>query len=454
MLPTHADVGKPMRQSNENKNPLVPWAVAKKAIEKVDSALAEQLDKYRGMQLASQQTAMSNYIVDYPYGAPIVANGTPVFPDNSIAMDAFIVSGGLPIGVILENSCEIFEFVAGEKSSIEAPDTILMSGELIGLFETMDWIVGVLNPIPATWNIRSGVSSIYSSITFNTEGNQNRLSKHFGEYIDLTAFKKAKTFVDQLKFLSTYEQLRRSWTTKILYFSSEWIAPLRDTNCNSEAIKLRDMLLSRAWRNIQRLLYRDASSLQKRLHADSRGDFAEDAGALIKRVRDVVEGRQPCYVPMTTDSPLGPFGEITKILDIVTEERWVLVPTYLPSGGTGYMKVDHVAPSLIYTKKFGGIKARILDAIGNLRSAAERELREKPSSRELDPYINLLGKIMFQSPGMSNDGPQSYYKIHLGNNLSQVTPVETSKDEFYDPLFSPLPADKSTFFRSSLRIEV
>ena len=69
----------------------------------------------------------------------------------------------------------------------------------------------------------------------------------------------------------------------------------------------------------------------------------------------------------------------------------------------------------------------------------------------LDPqsYINLLPRIIFQTPPTRFSGGPNYYKFtkEIGGK-----PVGVRQTDFYAPHFKEFPRERCAFFRNSLRV--
>src|SRR5262249_8171395 len=106
--------------------------------------------------------------------------------------------------------------------------------------------------------------------------------------------------------------------------------------------------------------------------------LAESTVLLLTCVDDVLAGRRPCFIPAWEDSAEGPFGAISReILGVLTEEAWILRPTYLSfeSPSIGFMRLDHASPSVLNGRSTKGAKDKVRDIMSILRSAAHNVKR-------------------------------------------------------------------------------
>ena len=104
-------------------------------------------------------------------------------------------------------------------------------------------------------------------------------------------------------------------------------------------------------------------------------------------------------------------------------------------------------------------KDKVTETMSILRAAAQvarrRQIDGRPSF-DLQPYVDLLRHVLFQTPATRSQstpaqGP-SVYKIHVDEQLTKARPQYLTQQQFFDPLFAVIPRERSAFFRNSLRI--
>lgn len=232
----------------------------------------------------------------------------------------------LPLGIIIKNSCE----VNLDESLLGITDAILDPGEFLGLFELADEITRVQNPPRPIWNIRAGVCSINAIPNLATQQNRSRLARKCGLYVGDLGSSEAGSLFDQLKRLPPFYEIANNWRVRIIYFSRSWFDLLQD-DTPGPTKNLNDDLVRRAWRNVARVRDKDPRFLQQKLRhaiAPVYGEVADAAGLFFKMAKDVLDGRQPFYVPLTSNTKSGPFGDIAEqILGVVTQQNCVLCPS-------------------------------------------------------------------------------------------------------------------------------
>ena len=439
-----------------NAQPLA-WDQARREIERLRPDLAKLFDELYQLQDEQKQRELKVVSAEYTYGESVIHEGKAVLPERNSFSTEFIVAKNLPLGIIIKNSCE----VNLDESLLGITDAILDPGEFLGLFELADEIAKVPNPPRPIWNIRAGVCSINAIPNLATQQNRSKFARKFGIYIGDLGSSEGGSLFDQLKRLPPFHEIAKNWRVRIIYFSRSWFDLLQ--NDTAEPMRnLSDDLLKRAWRNLAtRLRDRDPRPLQQKLrHAvvANYGETADAAGLFFRCVKDVLDGRQPFYVPLTTNHKSGPFGEIAdQILSVVTDQRCVLCPTYLAKGARiGYLKLEQLVPAILAARTAGGgIKDRVLEMMNVLKLADQKERRDKVSNGEIGTYVELLNHITFQSPsgGAGVSGRPSIYMVSFDQRTSSVSPREFELAEFYKPHFPKPPNERCAFFRSSVRID-
>lgn len=436
---------------------MIAWDVARGEIAKVRPNLAEMLNDCYVAQSSELQASMKTMVADYRYGSRIIEDGWPYLPGEQPFPQEFLVSARLPLGIVTENACESTEYAPMGNVSVQVAETILVPSDFVGLFEAVDTLTRVPRPPLPSWNIYAGASSIHALPNLTTQQNRNKLERALGCHIDEIGFREADGLLSQLKLLPEFDRISNGWRVRIVYLSGAWLQAIGDQSRNGKAL---ENIIRRAWKNLARIRDKDAASLQKKLReavAPEHADVADAAGLLLKRIKDVLASRQPCYIPARENSIFGPFRDIAeRVLSHVTEENWILQPAYLSeTSPTGYLKLEQVVPSTLNSRGSGSVKDRVIHMMSVLRSAIVKENRAKHPSEEITSYLDILQRVMFQTPGTKsnqNTGP-SVYRIHFGGKLKQVVQTELTQTDFYSSLFAAMPSERCAFFRHALRID-
>jgi hypothetical protein len=433
------------------------WRLLKSELDRARPRFLFHLEKFFESLSAEWKEKLKVQVTEYYYGEKLAVDGWPLWPRNAPVLPEYLVAHNFPLGVITENACEISEYT-GERTSKLAPEAILIPGDFIGLFEAVDFLSRVPNPPIPKWNISAGACSIYALKNLATQQNRARLGKALRQHVSIAD----TDLLTQLKSLDIFDQIGKNWKVRVIWFSKGWIEALRLHYAGTEANRLIEYLTRRAWKNLARIRDKDPVPLQKALREATnakgkRVEITELAGVLIKRANDVLLGRQPCYMPVKTDNELGPFRNICEmILSHVSSENWILCPRYLlKDDKVGYMRLDHVIPTIFSSRNGHGIKGKIIEMMSVLATASRNKIPERRFSEEMFSHMKSINNIIFQTPGSASfseggDSKPSIYKITLDVSARAD---DVAKLHFYQPLFNVMPTERCAFFRSSMRIE-
>jgi hypothetical protein len=435
------------------------WRALKEELDSVRPRLFPLLENFFLSLPLERRNKLGVTVTEYGYGEKLSTDGWPFWPGSTEIKEHYLINEKFPLGVITKNACEVSEYTGRKTTQSMAPEAILVPGDFLGLFETVDYLTRVPNPPIPKWNISAGACSIYALKKLGTQQNTVKLERALRQHLSIAD---ASDLLTQLRSLNVFKKACQHWRVRVVWFSKAWVETLRVHYSTGEANRLIEHITRRAWKNLARIRDKDPVPLQKALreatHAKGkRLEVVELAGTLVKRANDVLLGRQPCYVPVKINNELGPFANICDlILSHITTENWILCPQYLTGEhNAGYMKLDHVVPTLFDTRNGRGIKSKIIDMMGILASAGRNRIREKRYEEEIFSRMASLNKILFQTPDAagfsgSRESKPSIYKMILE---STAKAEDVSKEHFYKPPFNVMPSERCAFFRSSMRIE-
>jgi len=92
---------------------IATWDQVRKDFREVRPILFEALDAFYKSVEPKRRSQLTVALSEYYYGEKIIEDGTPYWPGETPPPPEFIIAQGLPLGFILENSCEILEYVVG-----------------------------------------------------------------------------------------------------------------------------------------------------------------------------------------------------------------------------------------------------------------------------------------------------------------------------------------------------
>ncbi|MDX2263894.1 MAG: hypothetical protein NW215_02835 [Hyphomicrobiales bacterium] len=440
---------------------LVSWEEACAQFRHVRAPLSEHLSRFYSFVPEKRRPNLKVAIVEYDYGEKIIEDGWPYWRGGAPVPDEFIIAQGLPLGFILENSCEVLDYAVSLGATMQVSQALLPAGEAIGLFEMTDALTELPHPKTPAWQIVAGAASIHALPNLSTQQNINKLEKALGEQIDHFRLREATSLLDQLMCLRAFEDIRRDWRVKIAYFSKGWFDELMLHYEEAPASTLIRILLRQAWKSVARVRTQDTNLLYERLRSGrgaARNHMAAAAASLIIAAENVIAGRRPCFTPRRDLCDAGPFQAISEtIIGAVTPESWILAPAYLnEQNPVGYMKLEHAASALMDGGGSKGMKDKVLEMMSILRSAAQKEANARHARFEVAAYAGLVEKLMFQTPSTRLGAPDtkpSVYRITFDDRMMLARPIALTPQDFYAPLFTTLPKERCPFFRNAVRVE-
>ena len=448
------------------------------------SALVDTLETLYQEQPASNRSNLKFLAVEYGYGERIIDRGKLQFPhDSGNLIGEFTSNDTLPLGIITRNACEVTSYISAGEGQIDVADALLMPGEFLGLFETIDRLAKLAKPPTPLWNVNSGASTIYSAIDLTTRQSRKRLRQFTDETI--SQLPRNSSLIDQLKQVDIFDDIARSWYTRVIYFSNDWLRALFSGKDSAAANAAAREFTLRAWHNMARIRDKDPSAFQQCLAETARRNgkyfgHAEEAGIFLKRVNDVIWQRHPFYVGKSENDATGPFGEISEHIlgQIDSEMKWAFAPSYCTSNtSVGFAKLDHLMPGIFARR---GSARGYVDELMRLPVAG--------SSREntmlIEPFreiISLLDHIIFKTPKekairvstelstkqnriieekksakkTQNENRSENIKVgtfcfRLNTSATKLLTKNVELEAFYQPL--PVLKKECDFFSSSVRI--
>jgi len=190
------------------------------------------------------------YKASYPYGSVIVENGVFHVPlpngdivplsdplvTNKIKMDFEYANGGLPPGVVLENSYELFI----NTESCILPILVTQPGSIMALWKELE-TGSHFHPI-RMFNINSGARCIFMLPNISDLALHKNLKRDFN-----IRQPPPKNLLDQwevFKTITRHPETRCNWATELLFFSGKWFDKIKK---DAAWQPLLLMLLQNAW---------------------------------------------------------------------------------------------------------------------------------------------------------------------------------------------------------------
>lgn len=322
----------------------------KNAISRAPGWLELSLDQL----IANQQSPERIYLVDYEYGQLIVRDGKfqPPCADPRCAscQDLMRAVHGIgagrgpdiPLSFVIQGCAEVFvkhplegeegsAAVREEVASMLLPLNVIESGVPFGVFETLDYRLG-LPAEAASWQVSSGIRSIYVLAPLDNEGLIESLTHRPGPG--------GKSIHHWELVARTLEQQRAEpWITSILVLPRSLIDGINF----EKAPVLQELLLEIGWQQSAALRMsgtRDGIYLRKLRPALDNENL--EVGQLyyyftLRHCMNMLQGQRPVMVPANlTSDPGGPFDTFrARLGEELRRRRLAFEPVIMRPGFLG-----------------------------------------------------------------------------------------------------------------------
>jgi hypothetical protein len=224
---------------------LVTWKEVRDDVNKVNPELAKRVDKL------NPDDSYKIVKARYYYGDVFVNNGETFLPNNKNVLVPIsdpsidpkireeLSYTPMPIFMSLNKSSELF-FDTGKRT---IPLNLFHKGELAGLYETMDYLMGVAQkPI---WSFSAGARSIFMLPKITDKINLNKLHLAY----DIPTTTQVKNLTDHwemFKHIAQNDPTGCHWQSEVLFFCKEWFDRKYESKIE---LSLRDYILKVIWRH-------------------------------------------------------------------------------------------------------------------------------------------------------------------------------------------------------------
>jgi hypothetical protein len=303
----------------------VKWPDVRGKVEALSKDLALHLNEFFNSAPATELP-----LLEYRYGDSIIENGAFHPPcDSRGCRDCGVVTeltgySPVPLSLILQGCAEVYlECKWDFEDGRHVPLGVLSSGEMYGVFETLDHLLG----LPArkiAWSVCSGVRSVWVIAPLGNAANIGQLLK------DRLATWNDRQPHWQLIRAATKQA---AWRTLVLLFPRKVVEILRSGSADG----FFRILLQAGW--TQSAGHRHSAVEDAELHQELRPRFRHESApfvgelyqfATIKHWISVMKGDRPAFRGSHTfEEPGGPFPEFARALS-AAQERAKLKSRYRP----------------------------------------------------------------------------------------------------------------------------
>lgn len=205
------------------------WEQARSKIKRVNPGLVAAIDAI------NPNEKHKLYSATYHYGQEIIKNGRLVTSDETSNIpDALNYYNFNPIGVVIEKNIEMYLSFKNKTMTYAK----FNPGSLIDVNR-------IFNNSPLTncslWGMTAGVRSTFMLAKISEEGKHTKLKNYysFNQPKPLSFFDEFNVF----KAIANSEQLKKQWTSEVIFFSKQWFEHKEDKEWRS----FNYYLLEQAW---------------------------------------------------------------------------------------------------------------------------------------------------------------------------------------------------------------
>ena len=308
------------------------WTDVAGTIEQVNPELYQALSIIYESASLTERSELIFSIATYDYGAEIIKNGTPKWPNYSNFDQDFIFGDHLPYGIIIENSVNVLANSNYAKPNHQFSKAILKSGDQIGLFEFIDEIESNSSISKPHWNITSGVTNIYTSDTITSLGFSRKLLSQLRKnplYENLPTINQLHEKSSNSAFLKCLMDRRTDklkWTSSILYLSRSWFLYILK---NKEKLNL-EYFYKEAFRKTIPIQSRSDNTFEfiKSKIRSSRKGQSDHVFDFIELSYQMFNSLTPGFVTFDHNPEYFPVEAFQSILRECNEDVFILSPAY------------------------------------------------------------------------------------------------------------------------------
>jgi hypothetical protein len=433
---------------------ILTWQDAREDVKQVNPELASIIDNI------NPDDSYKLYRVRYPFGAMICTEGTvnvpsqshgivpithPVVP-NEIRED--LTYRVIPTGLMLKKAGEL-HFNTKDRF---IPLTVFPEGRLFGLWESLDPICSYF--LKSSWNVSSGVRSIFMLPKISEASGYKRLQKTFG--IRLNAPKQLKDQWLIFKKIANSPGFSSPWFSEVLFFSKKWFSKLDDND---------------AWRILKNYFYEISwnQSIYWRFYVLFeliRQQFAEIAKQenikygtyqfeTLKHLITVGVGALPCFTANNKNDLVAPITKLQEVFADIYELEYIptiMFPWHLNMNGEkecGYYSINE--PTLIEsvprTREILSIMQTTRD-IKELFENFKHAVMTNALEIENTPIYNLINNTNFE---FIHTTPDASGHLKTSNKLPESDPTLINVAKKYSAKHF---CSTSNFLRGCVRIDI
>jgi hypothetical protein len=445
------------------------WIAAVRRIRHIDPKLADAFECYCFAFRDKLKKPPICVMDTYSFGQLMFDAGEPQRSEPSKRFEPIMLhggdpnaqhEGGYPLGIIIGGNAEVTDFVYGAGVPRGVPQAILKPGDFVGSFEFMDQFSGSKPKVVPDWMITAGASNIRFASNTNNKSFAKHLVRNFSaRKKPEQAIRTARPFLEQLKKVERISNCLQKCKTEIIYFGTDWFAPLSDDNVDKDlaaaGYALMQIIGSHAWRASARI--RPSASRAAQFffmgRKFSRPELHERQRAfnIFNSLYDLFTGRRPMFVPEREKEP---FREICEVLKGYNKDDnpFILRPDY--PGETesriGFMPVEDIASDLVESS--GAHQSALMGSLHTIDEA----VKLVPKSRRsiLHVFGAIIQALSVRAPaGTMDDEAKGVMTYDIRQHPKDgIVLDDMSERQFFEAAGISLAKPGAQFFKTCIRL--
>lgn len=257
---------------------------------------------------------------EYNFGDMIVKNGIANIPNIDGILTAITSQNfpskikkqldysPIPLFLVLKNASEVFV----ETASRNIPLNIFYPGKLLGLFESLDYLVG--RKSTSKWCVSAGARNLFTLPKINEESGFKKLKIAF----NLDSNMKPRYLSDHWEIFSKIAQHKNfnyGWKNEVIFFTKNWF---NNNSTEREWLIFKDYLFKSAWYQAQFAINKTSLNLSwENFSAAISARKLKPIPYLmdhIKQLMLIASGRMSGFRPADNSNQAGPLNKLQQAL--------------------------------------------------------------------------------------------------------------------------------------------
>jgi len=409
-------------------------------IKQVDAQLGELLEAVNAA--VGDALGLSHRLISYPYGSKVMHEGVMLDVLESDLPDDFLISGAAPLAIVTRGALDVIDGTQLPNGRSAAPPISiaqLYPGDLLGVFETLDFYENIDHRSAADWTIYSGINSQHPTVEIGTSTRFRKISRAHNSSIAFNDFEKIPLLGQRVRQFSGSIPDIQKWKVNLVLLNKAWTDLIftddSDTSLQLEIMKIRSIIHRKAWQAVTNSRNINSNS-KKYIYSKQSGDNANRqrvnrAFRLFESVVDIALGRKPVFAPCPKTSDSAPNRHICeKFLAPAGISCGIMQPQFLSADlRSGFIPFVYLLPELVANANARSDSldtlreafSKIIDASSELAETAGDETRAIPLLRK---FPELISCISVQKSGEAGVKNFYHFDVSEGVSLRKISEAE------------------------------